>query len=85
MINKNNEPMSTYSDYFNVVQPKAEPSPSTLTPPLELPPIIYIVIGLFIFLVLLIIGLCTILCFYKRRNKHLEEEVISESLSGSLG
>lgn len=78
--------LTKYSEYFPVVQPVEnvhyDPGP---TPSISELHIIYVAAGLFTFLLLLTIALCTLLCFYRRRNKHLEEEEVAESLSGSLG
>lgn len=77
--------LTAYSEYFPVVQPVedvVDTGPPTRINEMQ---IIYVATGLFMFLLLLSIGLCTLLCFYRRRNKHLEEEEVAESLSGSLG
>ncbi|XP_042222169.1 tyrosine-protein phosphatase 69D-like isoform X2 [Homarus americanus] len=77
--------LTSYSEYFPAIQPiedVKETGPPTRISEMQ---IIYVAVGLFIFLLLLSITLCTLLCFYRRRNKHLEEEEVAESLSGSLG
>ncbi|XP_045597074.1 tyrosine-protein phosphatase 69D isoform X2 [Procambarus clarkii] len=77
--------LTAFSEYFPVVQPiedVVDTGPPTRISEMQ---IIYVATGLFTFLLLLSIGLCTLLCFYRRRNKHLEEEEVAESLSGSLG
>ncbi|KAG0713924.1 Tyrosine-protein phosphatase 69D [Chionoecetes opilio] len=78
--------LTTYTDYFPIIQPKEEVTPYG-DPPSSISElqIIYVAAGLFTFLLLLTFALCTLLCFYRRRNKHLEEEEVAESLSGSLG
>lgn len=84
---KEGKVLTSYTDYFPIIQPKEEePTYGTDHPPsiTELE-IIYVAAGLFTFLLLLTFALCTLLCFYRRRNKHLEEEEVAESLSGSLG
>ncbi|XP_042869505.1 tyrosine-protein phosphatase 69D-like isoform X2 [Penaeus japonicus] len=80
------QPLTAYSDFFPVIQPVKDIEYST-DPPTHISQmqIIYVAAGLFTFLLLLTIGLCSLLCFYRRRNKHLEEEEVTESLSGSLG
>ncbi|XP_066940417.1 tyrosine-protein phosphatase 69D [Macrobrachium rosenbergii] len=80
------EPLTAFSSYFPIIQPVEDTSLGTGTPPrISQMQIVYVAAGLFTFLLLLTIGLCTLLCFYRRRNKHLEEEEVAESLSGSLG
>ncbi|XP_063848921.1 tyrosine-protein phosphatase 69D-like isoform X1 [Scylla paramamosain] len=79
--------LTTYTDYLPIIQPKEEvrtydPDPSSSISEMQ---IIYVAAGLFTFLLLLTFTLCSLLCFYRRRNKHLEEEEVAESLSGSLG
>lgn len=79
--------LTTYTDYLPIIQPKEtvrtyDPDPSSSIPEMQ---IIYVAAGLFTFLLLLTFTLCSLLCFYRRRNKHLEEEEVAESLSGSLG
>ncbi|XP_071521092.1 tyrosine-protein phosphatase 69D [Panulirus ornatus] len=78
--------LTAFSEYFPVVQPVEDVIPGA-GPPIHISElqIIYVASGLFTFLLVLAIGLCSLLCFYRRRNKHLEEEEVAESLSGSLG
>ncbi|CAL4098877.1 unnamed protein product, partial [Meganyctiphanes norvegica] len=84
--NSESKEMTSYSSYFSIVRPLDEPTVPPIGPPSQDDLIyIYVAVALFTFLLLLAIGLCSLLCFYKRRNKHLEEEDVAESLSGSLG
>ena len=84
---KDDKLLTTYTDYFPIIQPKEEVATYGTDPPASISElqIIYVAAGLFTFLLLLTFALCTLLCFYRRRNKHLEEEEVAESLSGSLG
>lgn len=84
---KDGKLLSAYTDFFPIIQPKEEVTPFEADPPPSISElqIIYVAAGLFTFLLLLTFALCTLLCFYRRRNKHLEEEEVAESLSGSLG
>ncbi|XP_050718014.1 tyrosine-protein phosphatase 69D-like isoform X2 [Eriocheir sinensis] len=84
---KEGKVLTSYTDFFPIIQPKEEVTTYDPDPPPSITEmeIIYVAAGLFTFLLLLSFALCTLLCFYRRRNKHLEEEEVAESLSGSLG
>lgn len=79
--------LTSYTTFLPTIQPKEEEPSYGADPPPSITEmqIIYVAAGLFTFLLLLTFALCTLLCFYRRRNKHLEEEEVAESLSGSLG
>ncbi|KAF2364656.1 PTP type protein phosphatase [Trinorchestia longiramus] len=71
-----------YSEYFNVVLPvMSETPPSTATPSnssTDLTKQTYLIGALCVLALLIIITLvlCALLIFYKRRNKHLEDELV---------